>query len=188
MNGGASSSRSVLRDEATVSAHRARYVVGIDLGTTHTVVAYAEGSEAPRIFRVPQLVTPSEVSELPLLASALYAPAAGESLADPWNEAPFAVGEFARARGGAVPGRGVLSAKSWLSHLGVDRDAPILPWGGQDDPSLPRISPVDASATYLRHVQRTWNHAFPEHPLEAQNVVLTVPASFDPSARELTIE
>ena len=114
-----------------MSAHRARYIVGIDLGTTHTVVAYAEGSEAPRIFRVPQLVTPTEVSELPLLASALYAPAAGESLADPWNEAPFAVGEFARARGGAVPGRGVLSAKSWLSHLGVDRDAPILPWGAK---------------------------------------------------------
>jgi molecular chaperone DnaK (HSP70) len=165
----------------------AKYIVGIDLGTTHTVVAYAEPGQSAQVFGIPQLVTSSEIGRRPLLASALYAPVAGESVADPWQEAPFVVGEFARHRGSAVPGRFVASAKSWLSHLGVDRNAPILPWGAEAD-DIARISPVDASAMYLRHVQLAWNEAFPGHALAAQDVILTVPASFDQSARELTLE
>jgi molecular chaperone DnaK (HSP70) len=171
-----------------VTSQSDELVVGIDLGTTHTVVAYAEGEREPRIFSIPQLVTATEVASRPLLASSLYAPAPGEAVADPWNESPFAVGEFARARGTAVPGRLVASTKSWLSHLGVDRHAPILPWGTGDQPDLARVSPVEASSIYLGHVRKTWDEAHPSHPLAKQQVVLTVPASFDESARELTLD
>ena len=142
----------------------AKYIVGIDLGTTHTVVAYAEPDQPAQVFAIPQLVTSSEIAKRPLLPSALYAPATGESVADPWQETPFVVGELARSRGSAVPGRFVASAKSWLSHLGVDRNAPILPWGREAaDTAL--ISPVDASAMYLRHVRLAWDEAFPGEPL-----------------------
>ncbi len=167
---------------------RARFIVGIDLGTTHTVVAYADTSGEPSIFEIPQLVSPTEVASRPLLPSLLYVPAPGESFADPWNEAPFVLGELARVRGVAVPGRLVASAKSWLSHLGVDRNAPILPWGIEEQPALSRISPVEANAMYLGHVRKTWDQAFSEHPLSSQDVILTVPASFDESARKLTLE
>lgn len=165
--------------------------VGIDLGTTHTVVAYAPlaTDEPPRIFAIPQLVSPAEIEAKPLLASMLYAPISGESVADPFGDAPWVVGDYARGRGGEVPGRLVSSAKSWLSHPSVDRDAAILPWGAPDEGTdLPRISPIDASARYLLHVKRTWDDAFPSAPLAEQEVILTVPASFDEVARELTLE
>src|SRR5262249_54272356 len=132
-----------------------RRAVGIDLGTTHTVVAYAdvERGTAPRIFPVPQLVTPPAIEARPLSPSCLYAPVRGEVTADPWGDAPWAAGELARRRGAAVPGRLVASAKSWLCHPGVDRNAPILPWGaGEDEADLPRISPVDARARYPPHL------------------------------------
>jgi molecular chaperone DnaK (HSP70) len=164
-----------------------RLVVGIDLGTTHTLVAYAEaraGAE-PRVLPIPQLVTAHEVEARALLPSCLYAPLEGEAPEDPWNEAPFRVGEYARRRGAEVPGRVVASAKSWLCHPGVDRNAPILPWGEGDD--VPRVSPVEASARYLAHVRAAFDAAFPETPLAEQDVVLTVPASFDEDARELTV-
>jgi molecular chaperone DnaK (HSP70) len=165
--------------------------VGIDLGTTHTVVAWADlaGSAPPAIFPVPQLVTPTEVAARPLYPSCLYAPVPGERAADPFGEAPWVSGELARRRGAEVPGRLVASAKSWLCHAGVDRAAPILPWGAAEDAAdLPRISPIDASARYLAHVRRAWDEAFPADPLADQEVVLTVPASFDEVARELTLE
>ena len=167
--------------------------VGIDLGTTHTVVAWADlgGAAAPAILPIPQLVSATEIAPRPLYPSCLYAPAPGEAAADPWGEAPWVSGEHARRRGAEVPGRLVASAKSWLCHAGVDRAAPILPWGaGEDGESsgLPRISPVDASARYLGHVRRAWDEAFPREPLAEQEVVLTVPASFDEVARELTLE
>ncbi len=170
------------------SSSSARFVVGIDLGTTHTVVAYADLEGEPSIFDIPQLVSATEIASRPLLPSLLYVPAPGESFADPWNEAPFVLGEVARARGVAVPGRLVASAKSWLSHLGVDRNAAILPWGIEEQPDLSRVSPVEASAIYLGHVRTTWDQAFSEHPLSLQDVILTVPASFDESARKLTLE
>jgi molecular chaperone DnaK (HSP70) len=169
----------------------ARLLVGIDLGTTNTVVAWADprAGGAPEVFAVPQLVTGGEIEARPLLPSMLYAPLAGEVAADPWGDAPWAVGRFARRRGGEVPGRLVASAKSWLCHAGVDRTAPILPWGAPEDAAdLPRVSPVEASARVLGHVRRAWDAAFPERPLAAQDVVLTVPASFDEVARELTVE
>ena len=167
-----------------------RTLVGIDLVTTHTVVAFTDAREpaAPRIFPIPELVTGSEVEAHELLPSFLYAPTQGEQVADPWRDAPWVIGELARRRGQEVPGRVVSSAKSWLCHGSVDRTAPILPWGVSTEASdVPRISPVDAAARVLSHVRRAWDAAFPDALLSDQQVVLTVPASFDQAARELTL-
>jgi molecular chaperone DnaK (HSP70) len=170
----------------------ARFVVGIDLGTTHTVVAYSEidakrkGAPDPRIFEVTQLVTPREREALALLPSCLYAPLAGEVDGEP----DWVAGELARKRGAEVVGRSVSSAKSWLSHGAVDRLAAILPWGAVDAPEGPparRISPVDASARILAHIRDAWDRDLPDAPLAEQDVVLTLPASFDEVARELTL-
>lgn len=168
-----------------------RKAIGIDLGTTHTVVAWADldGSAPPVVFPIPQLVAPAEIAARPLLASCLYAPIPGEAVMDPWGDAPWITGELARRRGSEVPGRLVASAKSWLCHAGVDRTAPILPWGADEEAAgLPRISPIDASARCLAHVRRAWDEAFPADRLSDQEVILTVPASFDEVARELTLE
>jgi molecular chaperone DnaK (HSP70) len=174
-----------------------QYVVGIDLGTSNTVVAYVEaGSEDIRVFDIDQLVSPGEVAARALLPSARYHPAAGELSAGdlqlPWPEEnmggapPAVIGRLARTLGAQVPGRLVASAKSWLSHASVDRLAPILPWGAADQ--VGKVSPVAASASYLAHVRAAWNHRFPQALLEHQDVVLTVPASFDEGARALTLE
>ncbi|WP_396331348.1 Hsp70 family protein [Burkholderia anthina] len=181
-----------------------RYTVGIDLGTSNTVVAYVEaGSDAIRVFDVEQLVGPGAVAAQPLLPSVRYHPAAGELPPDalrlPWAadpkagtkagaaEAPPAViGRYARTLGAQVPGRLVTSAKSWLSHASVDRLAAILPWGAAD--GVDKVSPVDASASYLAHVRAAWDARFPDAPLAKQDVILTVPASFDDGARALTVE
>jgi hypothetical protein len=171
-------------------AESARFAVGIDLGTTHTVVAYATlgGDDAPAIFPVAQWVSRSERQALPLLASTLYAPLEGEMSEARWNARGWIVGEFAARRGAEVEGRVVHSAKSWLSHTGVDRAAPILPWGVSAEAlDFQPISPVDASARVLGHVRDAWNEAHPEARLEDQQIVLTVPASFDETARELTV-
>jgi len=178
----------------------ARYLVGIDLGTTHTVVAYAELNAVPavpQLFEIEQLVAPGEVAARPLLPSVRYHPAPGElAEADillPWPEADLGIrlpasvgGELARELGSRAPGRLVTSAKSWLSHRSVDRTEPILPWGAPGD--VGKISPLHASASYLAHVRAAWNSRFPHHPLQDQEIVLTVPASFDEGARALTLE
>lgn len=171
----------------------ARYVVGIDLGTTNTVVAYAApGDPAVRLFEIEQLVAPGEVRAETLLPSLRYHPAAGEfapgALRLPWSadDEPAIVGSLARRLGAQVPGRLVSSAKSWLSHAAVDRSAPILPWGAPDD--VAKVSPLAASASYLAHVRSAWNARFPAHVLERQDLVLTLPASFDEGARALTLE
>jgi len=186
----------------------ARYLVGIDLGTTHTVVAYAdtaglaEGAvPAVRTFDVAQLVAPGEVARRPLLPSVRYHAAPGE-LAEsdtqlPWHAPdlgpdtpPAVIGTLARTLGARSPARLVASAKSWLSHAGVDRTARILPWSAASTAShddIPRVSPVAASASYLAHVRAAWDTQHPAHPLRAQEVVLTVPASFDEAARALTL-
>lgn len=180
------------------------YIVGIDLGTTHTVVAYAPlkaagkpvaGQGDIQLFDMAQTVAPGEVAALPLLPSVRYHAAAGELAAGalqlPWPAqadavpTPVVIGQWARKLGAQVPGRLVASAKSWLSHAAVDRLAPILPWGAPDD--VPKVSPVEASASYLRHVRAAWNQRFPASPLEQQDLVLTVPASFDEGARALTL-
>ena len=172
-----------------------QYVVGIDLGTSNTVVAYVEaGGDAIRVFDVEQLTGLGEVGAEKMLPSARYHPAAGELAAGdlrlPWSASSpgddAVVGRLARTLGAQVPGRLVASAKSWLSHAAVDRLAPILPWGAPDD--VAKVSPVAASASYLAHVRAAWNHRFPHAPLEDQDVVLTVPASFDDGARALTLE
>jgi molecular chaperone DnaK (HSP70) len=164
--------------------------VGIDLGTTHTVVAFSSGDatdSASQVLPIPQLVSAHELEALRLLPSFLYAPVAGESVADPFAELPWLVGRYARHRGQEVTERLIASAKSWLSHAGVARRGAILPWGaGAGD--VPKISPVEASRRLLAHVKRSWDAAFPERPLSEQSVVLTVPASFDEVARELTLE
>jgi molecular chaperone DnaK (HSP70) len=171
----------------------AQRVVGIDLGTTHTVVAWAEptGTRGPRVFEVPQLVTATELAAAPLFPSVLYAPLAEEGLSDPFGDAPYVLGEHALRRAAEVPGRAVVSSKSWLCHPGVDREAAILPWrprGEEDEDSdLPKVSPTDAAARLLAHVRVTWDRAFPAFPLATQEVVLTVPASFDEVARELSV-
>jgi len=172
-----------------MAAAASRYIVGIDLGTTHTVVAYADTHEdgtegvAARPFEVEQWVGPLEQATRPLLASARYHPRAGE-LPTPHGEDPI-VGEWALDLGARTPGRLVTSAKSWLSHAGVDRRAPILPWGAPDE--VPKVSPVEASSSYVALVRECWDARFPAHPLAEQEVVLTVPASFDEAARALTL-
>ncbi|WP_269506907.1 Hsp70 family protein [Burkholderia sp. IMCC1007] len=183
-----------------------RYTVGIDLGTSNTVVAYVEaGSDTIRVFDVEQLVGPGAVAAQPLLPSVRYHPAAGELPPDalrlPWTPGPKAdakadgkaagappavIGRYARTLGAQVPGRLVTSAKSWLSHASVDRLAAILPWGAAD--GVDKVSPVDASASYLAHVRAAWDTRFPDAPLAKQDVILTVPASFDDGARALTVE
>nr|MBP6490971.1 Hsp70 family protein [Thauera sp.] len=175
----------------------ARYTVGIDLGTSNTVVAFAaEGDDRIQLFEIDQLVGRGELAARALLPSLRYHPADGEldaaGLRLPWPDAPLAgappavIGSFARELGAQVPGRAVASAKSWLSHAGVDRNAAILPWGAADD--VAKVSPVVASASYLAHVRAAWNARHPDAPLEAQDIVLTVPASFDEGARALTVE
>ncbi len=171
-----------------------RYIVGVDLGTTNSVVAFVDTAveqPAVQILAIPQVTAPGSVEERLALPSFLYVPANGELPANalklPWpNEPNFVVGEFARKRGTEVPARLIASAKSWLSHAGAERTAPILPWGSPDD--VPKQSPVTASAHYLAHMRHAWNAAFPDAPLEQQDVLLTVPASFDAVARDLTVQ
>ena len=177
-----------------------RYVIGIDLGTTNSAVAYVEQrsiqdplSPPLRLFDVPQLVAAGRVEPRPVLPSFLYLAdeheRASATLAMPWDVAADPVGVFARDHGALVPSRQVASAKSWLAYGGVDRTAPILPFG--HDPGALALSPVDASARYLTHVRDAWNFARAKGDaalrLEAQQIVLTVPASFDEEARELTV-
>ncbi|MFC5513891.1 Hsp70 family protein [Massilia jejuensis] len=176
----------------------ARYAIGIDLGTTHSALSYVdlEASEGERtahgVLEVPQLTAPGTVEALPLLPSFLYLPhpdelAPGE-LALPWNtDGETAVaGDMARSRGATTPIRLVSSAKSWLCHPGVDRRAAILPSDAPDE--VTRVSPLEASTRYLAHLRRAWDNAHPEAPFDQQQVTVTIPASFDPGARELTAE
>ncbi|MBN9522098.1 Hsp70 family protein [bacterium] len=177
-----------------------RYLVGIDLGTTNSAVAYvdahARNAGGPKLhtFAVPQVVAAGQVDDAPLLPSFLYLPGphdlAPGAIDLPWRENPGdVVGVFARNHGAKIPGRLVSSAKSWLCHPGVDRTAPLLPWAGP--PDVPRLSPLEVSARYLKHVVEAWNaapHRKSDDRLEEQSVVITVPASFDDVARNLTAD
>ena len=180
---------------------RSRYIVGIDLGTTNCAVAYVDtkGKERPsadvRAFEVAQLVAPGESSPRGMLPSFVYLPGPHElppgATRLPWRgDVDRIVGEFARAQGAKVPGHLVASAKSWLCHAGVDREAAILPWGAAAEAR--RISPVEASANLLAHIRDAWDHHFvkadPTARFVDQEIVLTVPASFDEAARELTVQ
>ncbi len=174
-----------------------KYAIGVDLGTTHCALSYvdlglSEGEEvAQRVLPIPQAIAPGEVEARSLLPSFLYLPHPSElepgAAALPWNPTPaHLVGEIARRLGAKTPIRLVSSAKSWLCHSGVDRRGKILPVDAPQE--VRRISPLEASTQYLAHLRDAWNHAHPEAPFEQQDIVLTVPASFDPAARELTAE
>ena len=174
----------------------ARYIVGIDLGTTNSALAHCESAveDGPiAVQEVPQLVNPNEVGDRTLLPSFLYIPGEVDfpkgSLTLPWEREPrFVVGELARKRGAESPARLVASAKSWLCYAAVDRTAPILPWQAPEEVS--KLSPVEASSQFLDYLRRVWDHQYagkqPELALSEQEVLLTVPASFDEEARELT--
>jgi molecular chaperone DnaK (HSP70) len=177
-----------------------RYLIGVDLGTTNSVVAYVDTEKARdadseiHVFPVPQLAGQGEVRTLPALPSFLYFPTEDElsagAVSATWDEdPPMVTGLLAREMGALVPTRQVSSAKSWLSYPGVNRRASILP--AQAEPPQPMISPVEASARYLMHLRDAWNGAMGTDPgtrFEHQEIVLTVPASFDEDARELTVE
>ncbi len=160
----------------------ARYVLGIDLGTTNSVLAYAalEGDQ-PRIelLPIPQLVAPGVVESRTTLPSFAYLASEHETGSGaydlPWRSGnDFAVGEFARRQGAEVPDRTVAAAKSWLCHSRVDRHQPILPFNAPAE--VPKISPVTAARRYLEHLVAAWESAQPEAPVAQQHVVLTVPA------------
>jgi hypothetical protein len=181
-----------------IQTNDARYAIGIDLGTTHSALSYvdlqaSDGEKADQgVLGIPQLSAPGTVEALPLLPSFLYLPhpdelAPGE-LALPWTNGQAApvVGEMARSRGAGTPIRLVSSAKSWLSHPSVDRRAAILPTDAPEE--VERVSPLAASTRYLEHLKAAWNATHPDAPFEQQAVTVTIPASFDPAARELTAE
>jgi molecular chaperone DnaK (HSP70) len=174
-----------------------RFSVGIDLGTTHCVVSYVELAESgdgvfpQHVMAIPQLTLPGVVEDSLQLPSFLYqaheAELAAGSTSLPWTIKPdYLVGEIARNLGSKTPIRLVSSAKSWLCHAGVDCKAPILPVNAPEE--VERISPFQATTAYLQHIRDAWQNLHPESPLNKQDLVITVPASFDPAARELTIE
>ncbi|NVM20958.1 MAG: Hsp70 family protein [Desulfobacterales bacterium] len=177
-----------------------RYIVGIDLGTTNCAVAYVDTFEQEddrpniRLFPIPHVLAPGSVEERELLPSFSYQLAEGElpeGSADlPWQKEPgFMVGTFARERGAEVPDRVISSSKSWLSHSGADRTASVLPWNAPEE--VPHISPIEASSRLLKHIRNAWNQVIAagnqDFLLESQEIFLTVPASFDATARELTV-
>ncbi|MGC8720256.1 MAG: Hsp70 family protein [Thermodesulforhabdaceae bacterium] len=185
-----------------------RYIIGIDLGTTNSAVAYIDMAEAEeagygriRVFEIPQYVALGEIAARSVLPSFLYLPGKYDLPPErlgylPWEKDRTGeveiVGEFAREQGASVPHRLVSSAKSWLCHGRVNRKAKILPWGTKESEDLRKVSPVEASSRYLAHIRNAWNfevaRGSSDKAFEEQLIVLTVPASFDEVARELTVE
>lgn len=186
-----------IASSAGTESAAARFSLGVDLGTTHCALSYVDraASDGDKVVQgvldIPQLTGPASIEAKPLLPSFLYLPHESElapgDLTLPWSATQdFAVGEFARSRGAATPIRLVSSAKSWLCHPGVDRRSPLLP---ADAPAeVQRVSPLTASIRYLSHLRWAWDQAHPEAPFDAQDITVTIPASFDPAARELTAE
>jgi hypothetical protein len=171
----------------------AMYSIGIDLGTTNSVLACVElGLEdaALRVLAIPQLTSAGTVEARPMLPSFMYLGTSEEAEKGafnlPWAGPPHGVGEWARRRAAEVPTRTVAGSKSWLAHARVDRREAILPWNAPAD--VPKVSPVTAARRFLEHLLAVWAEAHPEAPIAGQQVVLTVPASFDAVARELTRE
>jgi hypothetical protein len=174
-----------------------RYIAGIDLGTTNSAVTYIDTESTDwkiRVLSIPQFVGAGQIESLETLPSYYYQPiqtgdaTSNASLKMPWDKKSVraCVGSFARDETAKTSGRGISSAKSWLCHAAVDRTAALLPWQGAGD--VKRLSPVEVSAQYLRHIRKAWDQKFPSHPLADQDIVLTLPASFDEVARELTVQ
>ncbi|MGA8242374.1 MAG: Hsp70 family protein [Desulfobacterales bacterium] len=179
----------------------AKFIVGIDLGTTNSILAYTEVESEARdtpdihILEISQLIGPGAVAAREMLPSFIYMPGekdiASDALELPWHrDVKQIVGELARNRGAELPQRLISSSKSWLCHAMVDRNQAILPWGSPAE--VPKLSPVEASAAILDHIRRAWNHTIAREDenliLERQEIFLTVPASFDAVARELTVK
>ena len=181
------------------------YIIGIDLGTTNSVVAYTPAQlikgQAPdiQVFEIPQLVDAGVVENRKILPSCILVPREHEIEEDnlklPWEgPAGMAVGEFARQRGAQLPLRLISSAKSWLCHPLVDRNKPILPWhnSGDDDPKAIKLSPIAAQSAILEHIRNAWDHVMAKKDkklkFKHQEILLTVPASFDAVARDLTVK
>jgi len=184
-------------EEAIISDGSPRFSIGIDLGTTHCVLSYVDLVKTDddhieqQVMEIPQLVSPGVIESKSQLPSFMYLAHEAEITADdktlPWTTKPkHLVGEIAWNMGGKTPIRLVASAKSWLCHAGVDCKEPILP--AESPEEIERISPFQATVAYLEHLKEAWQAQYPDAPLTEQNITLTVPASFDPSARELTVE
>lgn len=175
-------------------AHVAKFSVGIDLGTTHCVLSYIDTSNEDarvEVMPIPQLTAPGTVETRSQLGSFLYQPHEHEmnpaSRVLPWSSEPTAlVGAIARNLGSKTPIRLIASAKSWLCHGGVNRRDAFLPAGSPEE--VEKVSPLRATELYLEHLKQAWDHVNPQHPLADQDVTITVPASFDPAARDLTAE
>jgi molecular chaperone DnaK (HSP70) len=173
----------------------AKFSVGIDLGTTHCVLAYAELNHdaepnSPKVLSIGQLVAPGQVESLPALPSFLYLPHEAEfdthQLQLPWHQAHSMIGNFARELGNKTPDRIISSAKSWLCQADVDRRSAFLPLDAPED--IQKFSPYQVSKSYIQHIQNAWQQQQPDSPLSEQQLVITVPASFEPSARDLTLD
>jgi len=186
-----------IETQSLATNSKKHFSVGIDLGTTHCVLSYADISDfdetkfSQQVMAIPQLGAPGTVETNKQLPSFLYQAHEAElsegASALPWTAKPeFLVGEIARNLGSKTPIRLVSSAKSWLCHAGVDCKAPILPVDAPED--VQKVSPFQASVAYLQHMRDAWQHQHPDAPLSEQDLVITVPASFDPAARELTVE
>ncbi len=171
-----------------------KFSVGIDLGTTHCVLSYVDitnDNDRVQVLDIPQLTAPGAVETRHQLGSFLYQPHAHEmnptSRVLPWSNEPTAlVGAIARNLGSKTPMRLIASAKSWLCHGGVNRREAFLPAGSPEE--VEKVSPLRATELYLEHLKAAWDHNYPDHKLEHQDVTITVPASFDPAARDLTAE
>lgn len=183
-----------MTDESTEDLP-SRYIIGIDLGTTNSAVTAIDTLEEPwriQVFRIPQRVAVGQIEAREGLPSFHYEPTESELAAGGWNmewdsgQSRHVVGVLAREQAALVPGRAINSAKSWLCHAGVDRTAALLPWQSGGD--VEQLSPVEVSSRYLAHIRQAWDAAYPKFPLATQDVVVTIPASFDEVARELTIQ
>ncbi|MBP2698611.1 Hsp70 family protein [Photobacterium lucens] len=171
-----------------------RYSVGIDLGTTHCVLSYVDLQDENAdvtVMPIPQLTNPGSVEEKNQLPSFMYQAHESElaegDTALPWNAKPNAiVGAMARSLGSKTPIRLISSAKSWLCHGGVNRRDAFLPLNSPEE--VVKVSPLEATQKYLEHMADAWNFQHPETPIFDQDVTITVPASFDPAARDLTAE
>ena len=178
------------------------YIIGLDLGTTNSVLAFTEAAAGDfdhsriRVFEIPQLVDAGVIAPRDILPSFVLVPQAHDTppgaLATPWDaSANIGVGEYARNRGEEIPQRLIASSKSWLCNTLVDRNAPILPWEKSAAQAGGKLSPVEASATILKHIRDAWNHTMAAGDdtlkMENQQIILTVPASFDAVARQLTV-
>lgn len=190
------SDAAVSNEAENASSEGTHFSVGIDLGTTHCVLSYVDLSKekdelTQEVMAIPQLTSPGVVEDKKQLPSFLYLAhdaeiAIGETVL-PWTEKPdYLVGDIARSLGSKTPIRLVSSAKSWLCHAGVDCKESILPSEAPED--VDKISPFEATKAYLQHMKQAWGNQHPNAPLEEQDLIITVPASFDPAARELTVE